>query len=191
MAWSTPKTFVATDVLTASEMNTYVSDNTDFLNKPPSARVYNSADISVNNNTVVALTFNSERWDTDTIHSTVTNTGRLTCRTSGLYQIFGCIAFASSTDVLPTTDVSATTDIYTSLHSCAIRLNGTSVIAVSTVSDSVDSTETRLAPSTIYSLSVDDYVELTAYQTSGYTFTVKSASNYSPEFGMTYLGKVS
>ena len=36
MAWTTPKTFVATDVLTASEMNTYVRDNTAAL----AARAY-------------------------------------------------------------------------------------------------------------------------------------------------------
>jgi len=36
MAWTTPKTFKATDVLTASEMNTYVRDNTAAL----AARAY-------------------------------------------------------------------------------------------------------------------------------------------------------
>lgn len=32
MTWTTPKTFVSGDVLTASEMNTYVRDNTNDLN---------------------------------------------------------------------------------------------------------------------------------------------------------------
>ena len=36
MAWTTPKTFTAGSVLTASEMNTYVSDNTAAL----AARAY-------------------------------------------------------------------------------------------------------------------------------------------------------
>ena len=36
MAYTTPKTFAANDILTASEMNTYVRDNTVALKAPPS-----------------------------------------------------------------------------------------------------------------------------------------------------------
>ena len=35
MAWNTPKTWGVGDILTASDMNTYVRDNTDYLNTPP------------------------------------------------------------------------------------------------------------------------------------------------------------
>ena len=36
----------------------------------PGARVYHNANQSISNTTVTALAFNSERWDTDTIHDT-------------------------------------------------------------------------------------------------------------------------
>jgi hypothetical protein len=42
-----------------------------------------------------------------------------------------------------------------------------------------------------YSLSVSDYLEAVVYQNSGGALNVNSAGNYSPEFGMTYLGKAS
>jgi hypothetical protein len=186
MAWSTPKTFVVGDVLTASEMNTYVSDNTDFLNTPPSARVYNSANLAVANNTNTILTFNSERWDNNTIHSTVTNTGRLTCRTAGLYHIYGHASFASSTDAISSTDTDTRARAY------EIRLNGTTTLAsIGTTPIASEELQTSASISTIYSLAVDNYVELRVWQNSGGSLNIVSAGNYSPEFGMTYLGKVS
>ena len=186
MAWSAPKTFVVGDVLTASDMNTYVSDNTDFLNTPPSARVYNNADIEIANETTTALTFNTERWDNNTIHSTSSNTGRLTCRTAGLYYIYGHVSFASSTDTISSTD----TD--TRARSCAIRLNGTTSLAsVGTSPIASGTLQTSYSVSTTYSLAVDNYLELVVYQNSGGALDIVYGANYSPEFGMTYLGTVS
>ena len=177
MAWTPPKTFVALEVLTASELNTYVRDNALFLSTPPSARVYNDADIGISHNTLTALTFNSERWDTDEIHSTVSNTGRLTCKTAGLHGIYGHIRFAPN--------VSGSRII-------SIRLNGTDVIAhqrVSAIPASGD--ETSISIYTEYVLAVNDYVELLVFHNSGTTLSVTYTAKYSPEFGMTYLGKVS
>ncbi|GAI45580.1 unnamed protein product, partial [marine sediment metagenome] len=42
--------------------------------------------------------------------------------------------------------------------------------------------------STIYDLSVGDYVELLAFQTSGDVLDVSYAGNYSPEFMMHRIG---
>ena len=175
MAWNTPKTWAVGDILTASDMNTYVRDNTDFLNAPPSARVYNDADISVANNTLVALTFNTERWDTDTIHNTSTNTNRLTCQTAGLYHIYGTVLFAANA---------------TGQRAVQIKLNGTTFIGGDMRVDAAASGGTRLTAVTEYSLSAADYVELVVFQDSGGALNVTSAGNYSPEFGMTYLGAV-
>lgn len=140
----------------------------------PSARVYNNASISIPNNTVTALTFNSERWDTDNIHSTTTNTGRLTCVTAGIYHIYGTVQFAGNA---------------TGIRSLIIRLNGTTYLAsnLSIASSAIN----EIAISTGYSLSATDYVELLVYQNSGAARNVNSVGNYSPEFGMTYLGKAS
>src|SRR3990167_8910278 len=59
------------------------------------ARAYNDAAISLTSGTATIITLNQERWDTDTIHSTSSNTGRLTATTAGRYQIIGHIEFRS------------------------------------------------------------------------------------------------
>lgn len=135
----------------------------------PSARVYNSANISINNNTETALTFNSERWDTDSIHSTSSNTGRLTAATKGEYRIYGHVRFASHD---------------TGNRYIYIKLNGTTALAIKGPLKSALGTVTVLDISTNYPLSVGDYVELIAFQDSGGALNVDAVGNFSPEFGM-------
>ncbi len=53
-----------------------------------SCRVRNSANISIPNATETILTWDTEIWDTDTIHDLETNTNRLTCKTAGIYLVF-------------------------------------------------------------------------------------------------------
>jgi hypothetical protein len=58
------------------------------VNPPlPQARVYNSASQALTTATVTLLTFDSERFDNGTVHSTSANTGRLTVPITGLYLV--------------------------------------------------------------------------------------------------------
>lgn len=136
------------------------------------ARVFNSAAISVPNNASTALTFDSERWDTDNIHSTATNTSRLTAQTAGKYIITGHVRFANNVTgrrvLLITLNVAAT----------QIGDNSTSVTA---------NGDGDLTVSTIYNLAVGDFVELYAYQDSGAALNVTAVGNTSPEFAMQLL----
>jgi hypothetical protein len=133
------------------------------------ARVYNSAAISVNNATATALTFNSERYDTDSIHSTSANTSRLTCTRAGKYVIVGHVAFASNA---------------TGLRTVSIRLNGSATIIAAQNAVPISGDETIFSIATIYDLAVGDYVELYAYQSSGGALNVTAPGPYSPEFAM-------
>lgn len=55
-----------------------------------SIRAYNSANISTaGSGATVPLTFDSESFDTDTMHSTSSNTGRITIQHTGIYVV-GC-----------------------------------------------------------------------------------------------------
>jgi hypothetical protein len=139
----------------------------------PSARVYNDANISIGNASNEALTFNTERWDTDTIHDTSTNPGRLTATTAGIYHIYGHIVWGAS----------AVGD-----RKIDIRVNGSTYIA-SIRYDPSDGPNNWMSISTDYSLAATDYVELIVYQASGGALDIVATANYSPEFGMTYLGK--
>lgn len=140
---------------------------------PPSARVYHNAAQSIPNATLAALSFNSERFDTDSIHSTSSNTSRLTCNTAGLYLITGAVAF----------DANAA-----GIRSLRVRLNGATYLANQQVNASGGGLDSMLTVSTLYQMAAGDYVEMVVYQNSGGSLNCQSASNYSPEFGMVKVG---
>lgn len=134
------------------------------------ARVYNSADQSIPNAEFTALAFNSERYDTDTIHDNSTNNTRLTCKTAGVYIIIGQVQFESN----------ATGD-----RGVRIMLNGTNQLALVWQAAATTGNKYFIAQ-TLFTLEVNDYVELFVYQSSGGALnSVKSVSGYgSPEFMM-------
>lgn len=136
------------------------------------ARAYHNADQTLTNNTAIALALNSERYDTDTIHDTVTNNSRLTCHTAGKYDIKGNGRIAAN----------ATGDRYLS-----IRLNGTTTIAI-TYMKSPGASILILSVACDYQLAVNDYVELVAFQNSGGDINLEAIGNYSPEFSMHLIG---
>jgi len=133
----------------------------------PSARVFNSANQSIADSSTVALAFNSERYDTDSMHDTVTNNTRLTCNTTGTYSITGSVQFAANG---------------TGRRLVQIRLNGATVIGSASVPTASGTFNTDLFVTTDYQLSATDYVELVAFQNSGGALNVLATSNYSPEF---------
>ena len=84
MAFTTPATAVAATALTASFLNVNVRDNIAWMaTDSPSCNVYNNANISIATGTNTALTFNSERYDNAAMHSTSSNTQRITAPTGG------------------------------------------------------------------------------------------------------------
>jgi hypothetical protein len=138
------------------------------------ARVYHNANQSITNTTATALAFNSERWDTNVIHDTVTNNSRLTCKTAGIYQINGNISWATHA---------------TGLRILQMKLNGATIIAHNTVVSVGGAFQTTMVIGTTYQLAVNDYLQLEVYQNSGGALNVETGANYSPEFMMTRLGK--
>src|SRR4051794_16526480 len=72
-----------------NDIKTVVNGGLDDLNIGvlPSCAVYNDAAQSIPDGALTALTFNTEHFDTDSIHSTSSNTSRLTCQTAGIYVI--------------------------------------------------------------------------------------------------------
>jgi len=139
-----------------------------------SARVYNSADISIPDGATTTLNFNMERWDDEGIHDPAVDTSRLTAQTEGKYYIFAHITWGSSgvgggrTLGIILTDIDGTTVIAEEGH-----------VAGSTSSMSV---------STHYELNVGDYVEVQVRQDSGAPILdVLNVEASSPEFGMVKL----
>lgn len=135
------------------------------------ARVYSSTPQAITTGVSTAIAFNSERFDTDTIHDTVTNNSRLTCKTAGVYLITGSIEWEMSTGA----------------RSLAVRFNGTTTIVQALV-PAVSGNLTMQTCSTIYQFAINDYVELMVAQDSGNNLNVNATASYSPEFGMVRLG---
>lgn len=140
--------------------------------KTPEARVYNSANLSIPNTAVTTLTFDSEQFDSDTIHDTSSNTSRLTCNTPGVYQITGQIAYTSNA---------------TGIRSAYIRLNGTNYIAITTT-NAVNGDRSIIQVTTQYELIATDYVELQTLQSSGGALNAEVQNAYSPYFSMVRIG---
>jgi hypothetical protein len=116
--------------------------------------------------------FDTETHDTDTIHSTVTNTTRLTCATTGVYSIGGSLMYAAN--------ATGNRDAY-------ILLNNTTFIAADNRAARATG-GTTLTPQTIYPLTAGDYVELVTYQTSGGALNVEAYDAIGIAFWMQRIG---
>lgn len=66
------------------------------LRTPPQAYAYNSVNISITDDTNTIVTLDSERYDTNTMHSLVSNTERLTIVTTGIYRFTFKVAWAGN-----------------------------------------------------------------------------------------------
>ncbi len=136
------------------------------------ARVYDASAQTISNNTETAIAFDSERYDTDGIHDNSTNNSRLTCKTAGKYLIIAQLEYADNS---------------TGFRGIRLKLNGSTYIGLIRVNAVVASTTFILA-TTIYDLSVNDYVEARAYQGSGGDLDVIVTANVNSEFMMQRIG---
>lgn len=140
----------------------------------PQARVFNNANISLaTSGTLQALTFNSERFDNGSLHSTSTNTSRLTAPITGLYGVGGHVSIAANA---------------TGNRQLALRLNGATFIAADMRTNAGAGDPSQISIQTVYQLVAGDYVELLAMQSSGGALNVSAAASFSPEFWMVRLG---
>ena len=124
-----------------------------------SCRAYHSATQAISNNTPTILAFDSEVYDTDSMHSTVTNNSRLTFNTGGKYKLSACVKF--------TTAISNGALV-------ELLLNGTTVIASQTM-DAPGSDIPSISLGTLYNFVSGDYVQVRVTHTSGVSENVDNA----------------
>jgi hypothetical protein len=129
-----------------------------------SCGVYHNATISVANATQTALSFNSEVWDTDSMHDTSTNNSRVTFKTAGIYAVNANVQWANNT---------------TGKREAFIKINGTSTILGNT--EIGDATGGSLPQNigVVYEFDADDYVEVIVYQNSGGSLNIESPTDSS------------
>lgn len=87
MAWTTPRTWVTGEVVTAAQMNTHVRDDLNYLyNGRERCRVTDPVQ-TITNDTETAIAFSAEGYDTATMHDNATNNTRITIPTNGVYLL--------------------------------------------------------------------------------------------------------
>ena len=92
MSWTSPKTWSVGDLLTSSDMNTYVRDNTSFLSQPPRGRIYASSAQSIPNLTPTQISPTA----TDFANGITAASGSLTIVTAGTYLVNAIITFGGT-----------------------------------------------------------------------------------------------
>jgi len=133
------------------------------------ARVYASATQSFGNATAAAFTWDSESYDTDSYHSTVTNTSRLTVPTTGYYLISTSINWASNS---------------TGVRILELKKNNVGVGYIEQGSDD-SCAQTYTVP--LYATAAE-YFEVVGYQNSGGTLTTLAGGDVFGFFSIVSLG---
>ena len=133
-----------------------------------------SANQSIANNTTTSITFDTEQYDTDGFHSTVTNTERITIPVgkAGKYLIIGQLAYASN----------STGNRYISLNKNGTINFGRVVLAA------INGDVTWVIASTVLNLAEGDYVQMRADQSSGGSLNALGTAIDVTTFSATFLG---
>lgn len=185
MGYTAPTTRASGYLVTAANWNTDLVDNITFLANPPACRVRHSANLSITDSTLTELgvtagttaCFDTERYDTASLHDTVTNPGRITIPVAGIYLVSFNGHFVSRNDYF---------QIYADL-----RLNGTTTIATANIGSFNGVTlSPDIEAHTQYKFAVNDYVTVRVYQdnNANAAANLETQGNFSPEFSATWIG---
>lgn len=138
-----------------------------------SALVTHSAAQTMTTGSTTALAFDTERFDTNAIHDTVTNNSRLTAKTAGKYLVFASVSWVANA---------------TGTRGLSVRKNGSDFLAsVLHAANDEAGTGTEQVIALLTNLAVNDYLEAMVVQTSGGNLDVAKVADYSPEFGMSKI----
>jgi hypothetical protein len=145
----------ATGTIAPASWGDQARDNFEFLIDPPMCSVYASTAQAVATGTSTALTADSENYDSDAMHSTVSNTSRITAQEDGRYELTAMVFYAAGTGRRVTSFlVNGTT-----------ALNGDS--RVSAVTGGAAGVTDQVSISRTVTLTAGDYVEVRVNQNSG------------------------
>ena len=141
----------------ADDLKTHLADKASHINGNAACRICNSVNQSIANNTSTLIAFNTEIFDNDTMHDAVTNNTRLTCKSAGKYLVIAQVGFEVNT---------------TGYRGLDILKNGMLVGRI--ICAPAPTIESVYCATTIIELAVNDYVELSVFQTSGGALNVRA-----------------
>jgi hypothetical protein len=137
----------------------------------PAVRVTNSGDEATSDGVYATMTFNTSQYDNAAMHSSSTNTSRLTARTTGVYDISGQVAWTGNA---------------VGTRELIIMKNGAAFIGRSSIAANTTSVVEQQVSAQV-DLRAGEYVELLARQNSGGQLNVIAEDN-EPMFAMHWLG---
>jgi hypothetical protein len=167
MGWTAPADWAVAESPTAAKINANLRDNMNWLHdEVPTCAVYANDAQTFSNGTWTTLTFDTDNIDNDTMHDPVTDTGRITIGTAGVYMFAGQVAFEAITDT----------------HELGLRFlaNGGTVFCALRGA-SVNRDGTGLSITGLRDCAAAEYVELQAIQESG-----SSADTYVTDNGVMF-----
>lgn len=176
MPYVSPAAVVSGAVISKTTFGDVVKADLDYLANPPACRVYHNTTQLCADAADTIVAFNSERWDTDVMHDTVTNNSRVTIKTAGLYLL----TFSGLLTSLTT---------YSQVN-CYFRLNGATPLGYQGYSPTTFNMAPELSNTTVFKFAVNDYIQVLVYQdnTANTAQNLLTGANYSPEFSATWLG---
>lgn len=162
-------------VLTAAEWNSNVRDAVNFIINRPICEVRQTSPQSVaNGNTTVGVAFDTEDIDNDGMHSTVTNTSRITAQTAGRFRVSGGVGWAAGS---------------TNRRGCWWMVNGTANNGSETIGQaSAANSTSNCARSKSIFLNVGDYAELLPFQDSGVSTNTSGTTFEQPNACVHWIG---
>lgn len=143
------------------------------LPNPPMVRARTTTAQSIPNATETVVTFDLEDYDTDNMHSIVTNTGRITFNTAGVYLITAHITYVTGGS--------------TGAREAFIRKNASGEYLALGNQQSATGSYISLAAQAKFM--VGDFVELRANQSSGGALNTFTAATIGPTMSAVYLGQ--
>lgn len=142
----------ATSTIAPAAWGDVIRDDLEFLIDPPTCSVYNSAAVSVPTSTGTTLNANSENFDSDGLHSTVTNSSRITAQTGGRYLGTASVQFAANV---------------TGIRQVQFLLNGSPIVASVARGPGFTGSDSFVKTFIAVVLAPGDFIEVSAFQASG------------------------
>lgn len=171
-------------VLVAGELAEIPSGNTlppeILLPTAVACRIYNNANISITNGSggLQTITFNSERQDDFGMHSTSSNTNRITAVKAGWYQAIANLRWAAN-------GTGYRQHFFQKNSSLSLAFGGDIRMPVT-----VGGVQTDVNITGVVYLAVNDWVDVVVGQNSGGALNIEytSGNQISPDFSLFWLG---
>jgi hypothetical protein len=155
-------TEVPGNFITGALWNAQVGALGAFMLNVPFFTGYQVATQSLSHNTWTNITLDTEYFDDDGGHSTVTNTSRYVCQVAGRYELTGVAVTSFNT---------------TGLRAAKLAKNGTTITGSAIFIQASPSVGTSVLTSIPVQLAVGDYVELHGWQGSGGALSTLSSAD--------------